>query len=97
VKQSDDNVRLTFDRNLCGGKYDGTLGLKRDVFPPPLLAGHPCVLELKFADRFPHWFREMVAALNLERRNNAKYVQTTFWLPRARPDVTPAPDWRIYA
>jgi hypothetical protein len=98
VKPSDDNVRLTFDRDLVGGKYDGTFALKRDVAPPPLLAGHPCVLELKFTDRFPFWFREMVAALNLERRNNAKYVQTTFWLPQARrPELKPAPDWRIYA
>jgi hypothetical protein len=98
VKTNDDNVRLTFDRDLSGGKYNGTLAIKRDFFPPPLLPGHPCVLELKFTDRFPHWFRDMVAALNLERRNNAKYVQTTFWLPRARhSDVKPAPDWRLYA
>jgi hypothetical protein len=25
----------------------------------------------------------MVRALNLERRSNAKYVQTAFWVPRA--------------
>jgi len=84
VKASDDNVRLTFDRHLCGGKYDGTFVIKKEVYPPPLLAGSPCVLELKFTDRFPHWFREMARALNLERRNNAKYVQTTFWVPRAK-------------
>jgi hypothetical protein len=84
VKPDDDNVRLTFDRNLCGGKFDGTFVVKKDVYPPPLLAGNPCVLELKFTDRFPFWFREMARALNLERRNNAKYVQTTFWVPRAK-------------
>jgi hypothetical protein len=84
VKTDDDNVRLTFDRNLCGGKFDGTFKVKRDVYPPPLLPGSPCVLELKFTDRFPFWFREMARALNLERRNNAKYVQTAFWVPRAK-------------
>ena len=83
VKADDDNVRLTFDRHLCGGKFDGTFVVKKHVYPPPLMAGHPCVLELKFTDRFPHWFREMARALNLERRNNAKYCQTTFWVPRA--------------
>jgi hypothetical protein len=83
VKEEDDNVRLTFDRHLCGGKFDGTFVVKKDVYPPPLLPGSPCVLELKFTDRFPHWFREMARALNLERRNNAKYCQTTYWVPRA--------------
>lgn len=98
VKSSDDNVRLTFDRALCGGQYAGSFALKREVFPPPLLPGHPCVLELKFADRFPHWFREMVAALNLERRNNAKYVQTAFCLPQLRATgASPALNWRVYA
>jgi hypothetical protein len=103
VKVDDDNVRLTFDRELCGGKFDGSLSVKRHVFPPPLLDGHPCVLELKFTDRFPHWFREMAAALNLERRNNPKYVQTTFWMPpedsglrRRRDNATPV-DWMRYA
>jgi hypothetical protein len=101
VKADDDNVRLTFDRELCGGKFDGTLNVKRHVFPPPLLDGHPCVLELKFTDRFPHWFREMAAALNLERRNNPKYVQTTFWMPentaRLRRPVATQVDWTRYA
>jgi hypothetical protein len=84
IKPDDDNVRLTFDRHLCGGKYDGTFVVKREVYPPPLMPENPCVLELKFTDRFPYWFREMARALNLERRNNAKYVQTTYWVPRAR-------------
>jgi hypothetical protein len=97
VNSGDNNVRLTFDRELCGGRFDGTLAVRRDVFPPPLLAGHPCVLELKFADRFPHWFREMVAALNLERRNNAKYVQTLLCIPRPRGERAPAVDWMNYA
>lgn len=92
VKESDDNVRLTFDRHLCGGKYDGTFIVKKQVYPPPLLAGSPCVLELKFTDRFPHWFREMARALNLERRNNAKYCQTTFWVPRASVFGPPTDD-----
>jgi hypothetical protein len=83
VKPDDDNVRLTFDRHLCGGRFDGTFVVKKEVYPPPLMPSSPCVLELKFTDRFPYWFREMARALNLERRNNAKYVQTTYWVPRA--------------
>jgi hypothetical protein len=83
VKPDNDAVRLTFDRALCGGKYDGSFKVKRDVQVPPLMAGSPCVLELKFTDRFPHWFRDMAQAMNLERRANAKYCQTAYWVPRA--------------
>ena len=86
VKTDDDNVRLTFDRELCGGKWDWdpTFTVKREVKIPPLMAHAPCVLELKFTDRFPYWFRDMAQAMNLERRANAKYVQTAFWVPRAK-------------
>src|SRR5258706_5662196 len=83
VKESDDNVRLTFDRHLCGGKYDGTFVVKKQVYPPPMLAGSACVLELQFTDRVPHWFCEMARALNLERRDKAKYFQKTFLVARA--------------
>ena len=82
VHPSNDAVRLTFDRDLYGGRWDGTFVVKRDVKCPPLLAGSPTVLELKFTDRFPRWFGEMVRALNLERRAMAKYCQSTFWVPR---------------
>jgi hypothetical protein len=82
IKPDDDHVRLTFDRDLYGGKFDGTFHVKKEVKCPPLLPGAPCVLELKFTDRFPFWFREMVRSLNLERRQMAKYCQTTFWVPR---------------
>ena len=82
VKEDDDNVRLTFDRDLHGGKFDGTFKVKKEVKCPPLLPGTTLVLELKFTDRFPFWFREMVRTFNLERRAMAKYCQTTFWVPR---------------
>jgi hypothetical protein len=85
VKTDDDNVRLTFDRELCGGKWDWdpTFTVKREVRVPPLMAGTSLVLELKFTDRFPFWFREMAQSMNLERRANAKYIQTAYWVPRA--------------
>jgi predicted Rdx family selenoprotein len=84
VHPTNDAVRLTFDRELHGGVFDGSFKVKRDVRVPPLMAGHSCVLELKFTDRFPYWFREMAQAMNLERRANAKYCQTAFWVPRAK-------------
>lgn len=82
VKPDDDRARLTFDRDLCGGKWNGTFVVSRDVRCPPPLIGAPVILELKFTDRFPTWFRDMVRSLSLERRAMAKYCQTTFWVPR---------------
>jgi hypothetical protein len=82
VNPNNDAVRLTFDRDLCGGRWDGTFIVKKEVKCPPLMIGAPLVLELKFTDRFPYWFREMAQALNLERRAMAKYCQTTYWVPR---------------
>ena len=82
IKPDDSGVRLTFDRDLHGGKFDGTFKVKKEVKCPPLMPGATLVLELKFTDRFPFWFREMVQSLNLERRAMAKYCQTTFWVPR---------------
>lgn len=92
VKPDNDAVRLTFDRALCGGKFNGSFVINREVQVPPLMAGSPCVLELKFTDRFPHWFRQMAQSLNLERRNNAKYCQTAYWVPRAKSVMTQAAD-----
>jgi SPX domain protein involved in polyphosphate accumulation len=82
VHPTNDAVRLTFDRHLCGGRYDGTFAVKREVSPPPSIPGATLVLELKFTDRFPYWFRDMAQALNLQRRAMAKYCATTFWVPR---------------
>lgn len=82
VREGDDAVRLTFDRKLCGGAYAGGFEVKREVWPPPLVPNATVILELKFSDRYPHWFGEMCRALSLERRKMAKYCITTYWLPR---------------
>lgn len=82
VREGDNAVRLTFDRELCGGAYAHTFKVNREVWPPPLLPSAPVILELKFSDRYPNWFGDMCHALSLERRKMAKYCMITYWLPR---------------
>jgi hypothetical protein len=73
VTETNNSVRLTFDRRLHGAPYDGCGSLKYNgdrVYPE--VGG--VVLELKFTDRFPVWMGHLVRTFNLERRSMAKYV-----------------------
>ncbi len=85
VKPDDDHVRLTFDRDLQGDAYAGQLLAARGFACPPMIAGAPVILELKFTDRFPHWYRDMTQSLNLERRSMAKYCQVAALLAQHAP------------
>ncbi len=67
-------VRVTFDRRLRAGTYDGVLsvaGLEKWSRPH---VGE-VVLELKFTDRFPDWMHELVQWFDLERTSVPKYVE----------------------
>jgi hypothetical protein len=52
---------------LSQARFDGVLKEPRN------LLGDKIVLELKFADRFPNWLREMVQAFNLVQGDSPKY------------------------
>ena len=67
-------IRVTFDRNLHGGRYKHGVGLRlpRPTIPAAL---DGVVLELKFTDRFPHWMRELVQVFNLQKTSVPKYVE----------------------
>lgn len=73
VSPGSDQVRMTFDRQLLGSRFDWTAGLTMPAQGnTPDLGG--VILELKFTDRFPIWMREMAEAFDLQRRSVAKYV-----------------------
>jgi hypothetical protein len=66
--------RVTFDRMLYGGAYNGSLGVgDLKQWPRPQVDG--VVLELKFTDRFPHWMHDCVQIFNLRRTTMPKYVE----------------------
>jgi hypothetical protein len=74
-ERADNNaVRVTFDRFLRSGRFNGKLSVADiDTWPMPHVGG--VVLELKFTDRFPEWMHDLVQLFNLTRGSCPKYVK----------------------
>lgn len=73
VSANDNSVRVTMDRAVrCEPRFrvETTLAMKDPVFP----FGRDVILELKFTNRFPNWFRELVSCFHLMPCGGAKYV-----------------------
>jgi hypothetical protein len=67
-------VRVTFDRELRGGIFHGSLSVADlESWAEPEVGG--VVLELKFTDRFPQWMHTLAEMFNLERTSMPKYVK----------------------
>lgn len=67
------SIRVTMDRDVyCSPEFRAQLGthLSNPVKP----FGEKVILELKFTDRFPNWFRELVETFDLMRGAAAKYA-----------------------
>ena len=71
----DDQVRVTIDRNVYG---DANLdcSVKTELREPCLSFKNQCILELKFTNRFPDWFRELVRVFGVTQCGAAKYVES---------------------
>ena len=72
VDPRSDGVRATLDRRVAAEAQATPrfpARLKKPLFP----FGRVVILELKFTDRFPNWFRELVEAFDLVRCGGAKY------------------------
>ena len=72
-KEGDNSVRVTFDRAIfTAPNPEGVLRTQSesvcDVF------GRTVILELKFTDRFPNWFNELVQHFDCLRTGAAKYA-----------------------
>lgn len=66
-------VRVTMDRQVrCEPDPDARLNTLMNN--PTFVFGDWVILELKFTDRFPNWFRELVEVFNLTQCGAAKYV-----------------------
>lgn len=73
VAPDNNEVRVTFDRNLIGRPFEGALHTAEQpgwVHPP--MGG--VVLELKFTGRFPFWMHDLVQLFDLQRVSFPKYV-----------------------
>ncbi len=82
----DEELRVTFDRQIRGSRYDGSGRLevpKRGWRPylPPYLAPFPpdgVILELKFDERPPKWMLDLVRIFNLQQTPVCKYCACVF-------------------
>lgn len=72
-------VRVTMDRDV---RSEPVFDAKFETsFQDPVRAfGNAVILELKFTDRFPHWFRELVRVFGLRQGSAAKYVEGLYTL-----------------
>ena len=73
ISTRDNSVRVTMDREVrCDPEPTARLGT--DMVRPALVFGNKIVLELKFTNRFPDWFKELVRIFGLMQCGAAKYV-----------------------
>ena len=73
VPHDDNSARLTMDREVRS-EPELTPRLNTKMLKPILVWGKDIVLELKFTNRFPDWFRDLVRVFGLRQCGAAKYV-----------------------
>lgn len=85
VPHDDNSARVTMDREvLCDPEMTSRLSTRMEQ--PISVWGKDVVLELKFTNRFPEWFRELVRVFGLRQCGAAKYVDGVALLGEYRLD-----------
>jgi hypothetical protein len=73
ISRYDNSVRVTLDRDVrCDPEPSARLSTR--MVQPVTVFGNKVVLELKFTNRFPDWFKELVRVFGLMQCGAAKYV-----------------------
>lgn len=73
LSHDENSVRVTLDRRVRS-EICPELRLTPEMVEPVYVFGNLVVLELKFTDRFPDWFKELVRIFGLMQGSAAKYV-----------------------
>src|SRR5438477_600465 len=73
VPHDDNSARLTMDR-MVSAEAETVARLSTQMRDPVVVWGKEVVLELKFTDRFPQWFGDLVRVFGLRQCGAAKYV-----------------------
>jgi hypothetical protein len=71
----DDQVRVTMDRRVLSEVNLGC-SIKTEMQEPTLGFPNQVILELKFTNRFPDWFRELVRVFGVMQCGAAKYCES---------------------
>lgn len=74
ISPRDNSVRVTMDRDVCC-EPEAVTRLNTHMDRPVRVFGPEVILELKFTDRFPDWFKELVRVFGLMQCGAAKYVE----------------------
>lgn len=82
----DDNVRVTMDRDVFAEPHFAWQ-VKTKMVKPVESYKNTVILELKFTNRFPVWFRELVRVANAVQCGAAKYVSSVMEIGHARLGV----------
>jgi VTC domain len=72
VSKHNNSVRVTMDRDVRGEARHSAV-FDTQMLHPVRPFGRQLVLELKFTDRFPDWFNELVRHFNLMQTGAPKY------------------------
>jgi len=72
---ADDQVRVTLDRSVLG-EENLSPTIKTHMSAPVISFEKIVILELKFTNRFPEWFRDLVRMSNVMQCGAAKYVES---------------------
>jgi len=74
ISPRDNSVRVTLDRDVkCEPEPLARLNLH--MANPVIVFGKEVILELKFTDRYPDWFKQLVRVFGLMQCGAAKYVE----------------------
>ena len=79
----DDQVRVTIDRRVMG-EENLSPTIKVDMKNPAHSFDNMVILELKFTNRFPNWFRDLVRMAQVMQCGAAKYVESIQGLGASR-------------
>ncbi len=74
-------IRVTFDRSVKTEPVKEIV-FKNEMTNPTDVFGSNVILELKFTDRFPEWFKSLVQVFGLRQASAAKYVDGLINLER---------------
>lgn len=91
MSPDNDDLRITFDRQLLAYRYQPAEGLKLPRYAAQVPMGG-VVLELKYTNTFPLWMKDMVQQLRLKRTSFPKYVYCLRTLRVPSADNTPTPN-----
>ncbi|MGA1238952.1 MAG: VTC domain-containing protein, partial [Limisphaerales bacterium] len=74
LSSHDNSVRVTLDRQVRTEPVNSE-ELSTEMRAPHYVFGTDIVLELKFTNRFPNWFGDLVRHFGLQQCGAAKYVE----------------------